>query len=136
MASVLFKTLIAAGILAWMRLEGQYRVLLLLVFLFPSPKDPKNEAPKDLPRKLTAASSEEALRRAVPLGMSLSDARKVLEKKGFKCSTWTDKDGSRWLDGKIWEPHSFLVSRVRKVSLHAKEGRVSRIRFQEYLDGP
>jgi hypothetical protein len=137
MASVLFKTFVFAGMIAWTRLGWHYRAFVLLAFLFPSAKDPKNDVPKEVPHKLAADSSERAIRRAVPRGTPLSDARKVMERKGFKCRLVTDTDGRQWLDCRIWdwEPGAFLVSRVRRVRLHAEEGKVIGVGFQEYLSG-
>lgn len=136
MACVLIKTLVVAGMIAWARLGWRYHLLILFVFAFPAGGPKKNDAPPDAPHKITADSSERTIRHDVPLGMPLADARRVLEKKGFKCRLSTDKDGSQRLYCRIWEPRGFLVSYVRKVTLDIKAGMVSKVWFAEGGLGP
>jgi hypothetical protein len=136
MASVLLKTFVVAGMIAWTRFGWRYRLLVFLVFVFPTGGAQKNDAPREIPHKLTADSSERTVRRDVPLGTPLDDARKTMEKKGFKCRAYTSEDGSNWIDCRIWERRGFLVARVRRVWIETRNGAVSGIKFREYLDGP
>jgi hypothetical protein len=136
MASPLLKVIVAVGINIAMRLGWPYRLMTIVAIFFGTGGAPKNQEPPEVPHKLTADSSEEVVRRAVPLGMPLADARRIMEKKGFKCRLSADKDGTQSLGCRIWEPHGFLVSRVRKVFLDMQDGRVSRVWFVEGFIGP
>lgn len=136
MARPLLKTVVAIGITFAMRLGWPYRLMTVIAILFGTRGAPKTQEPQEVPHKLTADSSEAVVRRAVPIGMPIDDARLVLEKKGFKCQSGADKDGNQHLICKIWEPRGFLVSRVRKVVLHVNDGMVARFFFVEYGLGP
>ena len=46
------------------------------------------------------------------------------------------KDGSQYLDCKIWEPTGFLTSRARRATLDIEDNKVSKVWFVEYGLGP
>lgn len=139
MARRLFKALTAAGLLAWTRLDWRYHILLLLVFAFRGDPDgghKKRTAPIDPPHKLTAESSERSVRRAVPIGTTLEDAREIMEKRNFTCKLGRNKHGGQHLVCKIWESTGFLTSYVRRATFDIQDGRVSKVWFAEGGLGP